>query len=290
MAAECANFEVRRMARLLEVSRAGYSRWKEAQGRDPLPSEQRRANLDAKILGFHKDSRGTYGEPRLTLDLHESGETLSHSTVASRMRSLGLAGISPRTFKVTTKQDPSATYPEDLVNRDFAPEGLNQLWTSDLTYLKIGEGDVYLSAVRDEGSSRVLGWQLADNMRTEIVTDSLDQAITARFGHVRGTIFHADRGSQFSDRKTEKLCDTFGIVRSMGETGSCYDHASAKSFWSIFKHEYFYRHTSTTIDELRVGIGDYLNFYNHQRRCARAGRVSPIRYELSLAREQQRAA
>ena len=205
MAAECANFEVRRMARLLEVSRAGYSRWKEAQGRDPLPSEQRRANVDAKILGFYKDSHGTYGEPRLTLDLHESGETLSHSTVASRMRSLGLAGISPRTFKVTTKQDPSATYPEDLVNRDFAPEGLNQLWTSDLTYLRIGEGDVYLSAVRDEGSSRVLGWQLADNMRTEIVTDSLDQAITARFGHVRGTIFHADRGSQFRPKDREAL-------------------------------------------------------------------------------------
>jgi hypothetical protein len=133
MAAECVNFEVRRMVRLLEVSRAGYYRWKEAQGRDPQPSEQRRANVDAKILSFHEDSRGTYGEPRHTLDLHESGERLSHNTVASRMRALGLVGISPRTFKVTTKRDPSATYPADLVNRDFAPEWLSQLWTSGLT-------------------------------------------------------------------------------------------------------------------------------------------------------------
>ena len=168
MAAECANFEVRRMARLLEVSPAGYYRWKSTQDRDPLPSEQRRAERDQKILSCHKDSRGTYGAPRLTQDLHELGDPLSHNTVASRMRELGLAGISPRTFKVTTVRSTKATYPVDLVNRDFAPDGITQLWTSDLTYLKIGEGDVYLCCVRDEGSSRVLGWQLADHMRTEI--------------------------------------------------------------------------------------------------------------------------
>jgi putative transposase len=290
MAVECANFEVKRMARLLEVSRAGYYRWQEAQQREPLASEQRRADLDAKILSFHKDSHGTYGEPRITLDLHEDGETTSHNTVTARMAALGIAGISPRTFKVTTISDPRATYPEDLVQRDFAPEGLNVLWTSDLTYLKIGEGDVYLCAVRDEGSSRVLGWQLADHMRTEIVTDSLEQSIATRFSSVVGTIFHVDRGSQFSDHKTEALCAQFGIISSMGATGSCYDHASAESFWSIFKHEYFYRHVFATMDELRAGIADYINFYNHQRRCAKAGGVSPIRYELSLAREQQHAA
>jgi putative transposase len=290
MATECANFEVKRMARLLEVSRAGYYRWQEAQRREPLPNEQRRADLDAKNLSFHKDSRGTYGEPRITQDLHEDGEMVSHNTVASRTRALGVAGISPRTFKVTTVSDPSATYPEDLVNRDFAPEGLNVLWTSDLTYLKIGTGDVYLCAVRDEGSSRVLGWQLANHMRTEIVTDSLDQAIATRFSNVAGTIFHADRGSQFSDHKVEALCAKFKIIRSMGETGSCYDHASAESFWSIFKHEYFYRHVFATMDELRAGVADYINFYNHHRRCAKAGGVSPIRYELTLAREQQQAA
>jgi transposase InsO family protein len=190
MAVECANFEVKRMPRLLEVSRAGYYRWHETQRRAPLASEQRRADVDAKILSFHKDSHGTYGTPRITQDLVENGEHVSHNTVASRMRALGVAGISSRTFMVTTIADPTATYPKDLVNREFAPEGLNVLWTSDLTYLKIGTGDVYLCAVRDEGSSRVLGWQLADHMRTEIVTDSLDQAIATRFGNVAGTIFH----------------------------------------------------------------------------------------------------
>jgi transposase InsO family protein len=289
MATEYVNYEVKRMARLLEVSTSGYYRW--VQHRDVMsPAKQRRRDLDAKILSFHKDSRGTYGEPRITQDLVEAGEPVSHNTVARRMAQLGIAGISPRTFKVTTISDPSATYPEDLVNRNFAPEDINVLWTSDLTYLKIGTGDVYLCAVRDEGSSRVLGWQLADHMRTEIVTDSLDQAIATRFVDVAGTIFHADRGSQFSNRKTEALCAKFKIVRSMGETGSCYDHASAESFWSIFKHEYFYRHAFATMEELRAGVADYINFYNHQRRCAKSGGVSPIRYELSLAREQQHAA
>jgi len=120
---ECANFEVKRMARLLDVSRAGYYRWHEAQRRDPLASEQRRADLDAKILSFHKDSHGTYGEPRITLDLHENGETTSHNTVASRMRALGVAGISPRTFKVTTIADPRRATPRTWCNDTSHPRG-----------------------------------------------------------------------------------------------------------------------------------------------------------------------
>jgi putative transposase len=213
MAAECANFEVTRMARLLEVSTAGYYRWRGAEHRLPLPSEIRRADLDAKILTFHKDSGGTYGAPRVTLDLHESGEQVSHNTVAARMASLGIVGVSPRLFKVTTNY-----------------------------------------AIRDEGSSRVLGYSVADHMRTEIVLEALEQATLTRFGQVAGTVFHTDRGSQFSDRKVVDFCESVGLVRSMGATGSCFDHASAESFWSIFKHEYFYRHTFATIDELRAGI------------------------------------
>jgi len=269
------------MARLLEVSTAGYYRWRTALDRDPLPSETRRAELDAKIISFHRASKGTYGSPRITADLHEAGESVSRNTVAVRMASLGVVGVSPRLFKVTTQADPSATYPPDLVNRDFHPEGIDQLWSSDITYLRVGEGEAFMCAIRDEGSSRVLGWSIADHMRTELVLDALDQAVTTRFGRVRGTVFHADRGSQFSDQKVVRFCTDVDLVRSMGATGSCYDHASAESFWSIFKHEYFYRHTPATLDELRAGVAAYINFYNHQRRCAKAGNISPIRYELT---------
>ena len=289
MAAECANFEIVRMARLLEVSTAGYYRWRAARDRPALPSEVRRADLDAKIISFHQASGGTYGAPRITTDLWEAGESVSRNTVAARMAALGIVGVSPRLFKVTTKPDPSATYPADLVNREFHPDGIDELWTSDITYLQVGEGEAYMCAIRDEGSSRVLGFAVADHMRTALVLDALTQAATTRFGCIAGTVFHTDRGSQFSDHKIVEFCDNFHLVRSMGATGSCYDHASAESFWSIFKHEYFYRHTFATINELRAGIAIYINFYNHQRRCAKAGDVSPVRYELALTRGQQAA-
>ncbi len=289
MAAECANFEITRIARLLEVSTAGYYRWRGARDRPDLPSQVRRADLDAKIISLHRASRGTYGSPRIATDLHEAGEQVSRNTVAARMADLGVVGISPRLFKVTTQPDPSATYPPDLVNRDFHPEGINRFCSSDISYLTVGEGEAYICAIRDEGSSRVLGWSTANHMRTELVLDALDQAVTTRFGQVRGTVFHTDRGSQFSDRKVVKFCDDVDLVRSMGATGSCYDHASAESFRSIFKHEYFYRYAFATLDELRAGAATHINFYNHQRRCAKAGNVSPIRYELALACNQQTA-
>jgi len=187
--AEPVRFSVRRMARLLDVSTSGYYAHVKRAGTEVLtPRQQRRADLAVKILDVHAESNGTYGSPRVTAELRARGETVNEKTIAAIMAGIGIEGISPRTFKVrTTVVDPNASFPPDRVRRRFDQGRLDAVWMTDITYLTCGQGDMYLCAIRDEHSKRVLGWSVADHMLTELVTDALAQAVTARGGHVGGT-------------------------------------------------------------------------------------------------------
>lgn len=281
---EGGRFSVLRMARLLGVSTSGYYAYvKRAAATVLTPRQQRRADLEVKITGVHKDSRGTYGSPRITADLRDQGEVVTEKTVAKIMASIGLEGVSPRTFKVkTTVVDPTASFPPDLVDRAFDQGRLDAVWFTDITYLSCGEGDMFLCAIRDGHSRKVLGYSIADHIGADMVTAAIDSAVTSRGGRCRGTILHSDRGGEFTAHLTAQACFRHGLRRSMGATGICWDNSPAESFWSTFKHEEYYRHVYATKRDLVAAVDNWIGFYNSRRRHSAIGMLSPDDYEKSL--------
>lgn len=277
-------FSIRRMARLLGVSTSGYyAHVKRSAATVLTPRQQRCADLEVKIAQAHQDSRGTYGSPRVTAELRERGEVVTAKTVAKIMASIGLEGISPRTFKVkTTVVDPSASFPPDLVERGFDQGRVDAVWFTDITYLTCGEGEMFLCAIRDGHSRKVLGHSISDHIGAETVTTAIDAAVAVRSGRCRGTVLHSDRGGEFTAHLTARACFRHGLRRSMGATGICWDNSPAESFWSTFKHEEYYRHVYATKAELVAAVDKWVRFYNSVRRHSAIGMLSPDVYEKSL--------
>jgi putative transposase len=277
-------FSVRRMARLLNVSTSGYyAHAKRAAATVLAPRRQRRADLEVKITQAHKDSGGTYGSPRITAELRDQGEVVTAKTVAKIMASIGLEGISPRTFKVkTTVVDPAASFPPDLLDRHFDQGRPDAVWLTDITYLTCGEGEMFLCAIRDGHTRKVLGYSMSDHISAEMVTDAINAAVAARGGKCRGTILHSDRGGEYTAHLTAEACFRHGLRRSMGATGICWDNSPAESFWSTFKHEHYYRHAYATKTELVAAVDKWIQIYNSVRRHSSIGMLSPDNFEQSL--------
>ena len=206
-----------------QVSRQAFYDWRVRAAEGPTGAEVDEARLVNEIREIHAEHDGTYGEPRMTPELHERGFAVNHKRVARVMRSHGIVGVFKAPKVRTTIPAEDAPPLPDLVGRRFDPGEPDVCWVGDITYVPTGEGWLYLSSVLDLGSRRWLGYSMADHMRTELVADALTMAAAARGGATDGIIFHGDRGSQYLSGEYRALIDRLGMRQSVGRTGVCWD-------------------------------------------------------------------
>jgi transposase InsO family protein len=277
-------WSVTEMCRVLEVSRSGFYDWL-----DRAPSERELTDrmLTLEIEAIWECSARTYGTPRVHAWLQRQGFRVSRKRVARIMRTQGFEGESGRRKVRTTIVDRRAKAAEDRVGRDFNPAGPNVTWCGDITYLRTGEGWLYLATVIDLFSRRVIGWSLAEHMRTTLVADALETAVATRGGRVdAGVLFHSDRGCQYTSAEFGELCDRLGIVQSMGATG-VWDNAAAESFFGSLKRELAHRQRWATRAEARRAVIRWIEgWFNSRRLHSSLNYSTPIEAETNWYRRQ----
>jgi putative transposase len=277
ISAEKASTPISVCCRLLGVSRSGYYDW---ERRAPSDRALTDAWLIEKIRDIWAENRKVYGSPRIHADLRlRYGIRVARKRVERLMREAGISGLHRRKRGRTTISVPGVRVADDLVERQFSPEQPNLLWIADVTYLRTWEGWLYLAAVQDAYSRRIVGWSMADHMRSELVVDALEMAV-ARRRPAPGLIHHSDQGSQYVSLAFGQAARDAGIARSMGSKGDCYDNAVAESFFATLKKELVHRRSWPTRRELASEVFEYIEaFYNRTRRHSTLAMLSPADYE-----------
>jgi transposase InsO family protein len=233
-----------------------------------------------EIKESHKDSRGTYGSPRITKDLQAMGTQCSENRVARLMKNNGIVGKAKKKFKATTNSKHNLAVAENLLKQNFAAQNPNTIWVSDITYIWTLEGWLYLAVILDLYSRQVVGWAMSDRLTSDFVIKALYQAIGRR-NPGSCCIFHSDRGVQYASADFRDVLNSHGFIQSMSRKGNCYDNAVAESFFHTLKTEHVYDYRYDTRAEARQSIFDYIEiFYNRQRRHSALGYRSPISFEL----------
>ena len=263
--------------RVLGVSASGYYAW-------AVRPASARATADAALMEqlrvIHTRSRGTYGERRVHAELAALGVHVGRKRVARLMRKLGLAGVSRRKGTRTTVRDRDARPAPDLVDRDFTAAGPDRLWVADITYIPTWAGFLYLAVVLDAWSRRVVGWAMATHLRTELVLDALNMALTQR--RPTDVIHHSDQGCQYTSIAFGRRCQEMDVRPSMGSVGDAYDNALCESFFATLECELLDHRRFQTQAEARLVVFEYLEgWYNPHRRHSALGYESPINYERS---------
>jgi putative transposase len=279
-AQKAAGFPVVAACQAAGVSASAFYTWAARGKRGPRAAEQANAALVAEIRTIHADSAGTYGAPRVTAELRRRGWRVNHKRVERLMATQGIVGHRPRRRRGLTKADTAEPPAPDLVGRLFAPDQPDGIWVSDLTYIPTDEGWLYLASVLDLASRHLLGWSMGAHHDTGLVGDALDAAVATR-GRRRmdGTIFHSDRGSEYTSAACIDTCQRLGLRRSMGHTGSCLDNAVAESFFATLKVELVDRCHYRTRAEARASIFRWIAWYNLRRLHSTNNYLPPLEWE-----------
>lgn len=264
------------MCRVLSVSRSGFYAWLKR----PTSLRQRQRNLvatavEANYLAFKK----RYGAPRLTAELNAQGIRCSQNHVAALLRERGLRACNGKGFRYRPRVEAMTNVAENLLRRNFEAPAPNQKWVSDITYIKAGRDWLYLAAVMDLFSRKIVGWALDRHMREGLVLDALEMAL-ARRDITIGPLLHSDQGVQYRANEYQDALKHHGIRCSMSRKGNCWDNAVMESFFSRLKVELIYPEKYKTVTEARAGIFEYIEmFHNRKRRHSTLGQISPMAYE-----------
>ena len=277
ISAERASFPVSVMCEVLEVSRPGFHQW---EHRAPSDRALGDAWLTEKITDIHERARGVYGSRRVQAELRlGQGIRVSRRRIQRLMRAAGISGLVKVKKGRTTIRVPGVRVADDLVERRFRPDRPNMLWVADITYLRTWEGWLYLAAVQDAFSRMIVGWAMAEHIRTELVADALGMAL-ARRRPEPGLIHHSDQGSQYVALGFGQQARDAGIAVSMGSKGDAFDNAVAESFFATIKKELVHRQSWPTRRDLGSAVFEYVEaFYNRQRRHSTLGYLSSEEYE-----------
>jgi putative transposase len=279
IARRCDDLPVAVCCRVMGVSTSGFYAWKA----DPVSDgDWDDALLTNTIVDIHRASRRSYGSPRVHAELRlGQGLRCSRKRVERLMRQAGVVGIYRRKGRGCTRRDPDAKPSDDLVNRNFTVAHQDRLWVMDVTEHRTGEGKVYLAVVLDAWSRRVVGWSIADHIRSELVADALQMALWRRRPPDGQCIAHSDHGSQYTSWAFGTRLRAAGLLGSMGSVGDAYDNGLAESFFHTLQLELLDEHTWATRRQLALAIFDWIEtWYNPSRRHSSIGMLNPIDFEL----------
>lgn len=287
VAAEKAQHKVSRLCSVVGVTRQGYDKWrKRAPSRRQVEDEK----LKRLIGAAYEKSWRTYGVPRMHAELCDQGVHVGRKRIARLMRELGIEGVSRRRAKKrTTVQAEAAKAAPDLLERQFQADRPDQVWVADITYIPTYEGWLFLAAVVDLCSRRVVGWSMRPDLHADLVIDAVSMAISRRKPPA-GVVHHSDRGSQYASLAFGTTLRDSGLVASMGSRGDAFDNALAESFMSTIKAELINPQTWKTRDQARLAVFRYIEtFYNPLRRHSALGMHSPDEYEKIITNQTKAA-